>query len=415
LVNWGRLHAVPRPTVTVVGVGAEGWAGLSPTAQATIRDGEIVLGSTRQLALLPADVATVREAWPTPLLPALRRILDAHAGHRLVVLASGDPMFFGIGSTLVHLLGAAVVDVLPHPSSVSLACARLGWPAEDVEVVSAVGRPLAELHPAIQPGRKVLVLVSETDATASVCALLCLRGFGSSPVATLEQLGGPAEKISRATAATWAGDAHDRLAIVAFDCRADAGARPLARTPGLPDDAFDHDGQLTKREIRAVVLAALAPVPGQLLWDVGAGSGSVAIEWMRTHPTSRAIAVEPREDRRARIATNADALGVPRLTIVAGSAPGALADLPTPDAVFVGGGVSVPGVLDACLAALPVGGRLVANAVTLDTEVVLAGWYARLGGSLTRIAVQRAEPIGAFTGWRPAMPVTQWSYLKEDQ
>jgi precorrin-6B C5,15-methyltransferase / cobalt-precorrin-6B C5,C15-methyltransferase len=415
LVNWGRLQAVPGPSVTVVGVGAEGWAGLSPAAQSAVHDGEIVLGSARQLALLPTGLGAVREAWPTPLLPALQRVLEAHADQRIVVLASGDPMFFGIGSTLVHLLGAAAVDVLPHPSSVSLACARLGWPAEDVEVVSAAGRPLAELHPAIQPGRRVLVLVSETDATASVCAMLCLRGFGSSPVATLEQLGGPAERVSRATAATWAGGAHDRLAIVAFECRADAEARPLPRTPGLPDGAFDHDGQLTKREIRAVVLAALAPVPGQLLWDVGAGAGSVGIEWMRIHPTSRAVAVEPREDRRARIATNAEALGVPRLRIVGGAAPDALVDLPVPDAVFVGGGVSVPGVIDACLAALTTGGRLVANAVTLETEVVLAGWYARVGGTLTRISVQRAEPIGAFTGWRPAMPVTQWSYTKEDQ
>lgn len=399
----------------VVGVGADGWAGLSTTAQAAVRDAEAVLGSARQLALLPGDVPGVREAWPTPLLPALSGLLDRHADHRLVVLASGDPMFFGIGSTLVHLLGAPAVDVLPHPSSASLACARLGWPGEDVEVISAVGRPLAELQPAIQPGRRVLVLVSEAGAAASVCAMLRLRGFGSSPVATLEQLGGPAEKVTRATAATWPDDVHDRLAIVALDCRADPDATLLTRAPGLPDDAFDHDGALTKREIRAFVLAALAPVPGQLLWDVGAGSGSVGIEWMRTHPASRAIAIEPREDRRARIVTNAQALGVPRLSVVAGSAPAALADLPTPDAVFVGGGVSVPGVLDACLAALPAGGRLVANAVTVETEVVLAEWYARLGGTLTRIAVHRAAPVGGFTGWRPGLPITSWSYTKEDQ
>jgi precorrin-6B C5,15-methyltransferase / cobalt-precorrin-6B C5,C15-methyltransferase len=403
---------VSGPLVTVVGIGADGWAGLPAASRAALCDAEVVLGSDRQFALLDESVTAVRELWPSPLMPALPGVIDSHAGQRLAVLASGDPMFYGIGSTLVRLLGRAAVNVLPHPSSVSLAAARLGWPLEDVDVVSLVGRPLATLHPAIQPGRRVLVLVASTTAADEVRALLDARGYGGSAVTVLERLGGPDERVRAGADADADTGTHDPLAIVAVTCVLDVGIRPLPRTPGLPEDAFDHGGQITKREIRVLVLAALVPVPGQLLWDVGAGSGSVGIEWMRVHPASRAVAIEPREDRRRRIAANADALGVPGLQIVAGSAPDALAGLPVPDAVFVGGGVSLPGVIDACLAALPVGGRLVADAVTVETEVVLASWHARLGGTLTRIAVQRAEPVGGFTGWRPAMPVTQWSYLK---
>jgi precorrin-6Y C5,15-methyltransferase (decarboxylating) len=400
--------------VTVTGIGADGWAGLSPRSQAAIERAGVVVGGLRQLALLPDSVPGRRIPLPSPLLPGLSELIAEQAGAEqagagLVVLASGDPMFYGIGSTLVRLLGAERVSVLPHPSSVSLAAARLGWPLDDVDVVSLVGRPLELLHPALQPGRRVLALTAETSAAAAIRALLETRGFGASPVTVLADLGGPAEAVGPAH-----GRPHSRLAIVAIDCQldADAGAAPLPRSPGLPDDAFEQDGQITKREIRALALAALAPVPGQLLWDVGAGSGSIGIEWMRTHPASRAIAVEPRGDRRERIARNAAALGVPGLVVVAGTAPEALAELPRPDAVFIGGGVTVSGVVQACWDALDAGGRLVANAVTIEGEVALAGWHGRLGGSLTRISVERAEPLGSFTAWRPALPVVQWSVRK---
>jgi precorrin-6B C5,15-methyltransferase / cobalt-precorrin-6B C5,C15-methyltransferase len=401
----------PGP-ISVVGIGADGWAGLEPGARTTLLDAEVVLGGPRQLELLPAEVGAERVALPTPLLPALAATLDRHGERRLVVLASGDPMLFGIGATLVRLRGAEAVDVQPHPSSVSLAAARLGWAVNDTEMVSVVGRDLRTVHPAIQPGRRVLVLVSEPDAAEALAALLVERGYGASPMTLLEQLGGPGELVRSASAATWSADHHDRLAIIGVACVADPDTVPLPRTPGLPDDAFEQDGQITKREIRAFALAALIPVPGQLLWDVGAGSGSIGIEWMRTHPACRAIAVEPRADRRELIAANAAALGVPGLQIVAGAAPEALAGLPAPDAVFVGGGASVPGVIEAALDVLTSGGRLVVNAVTVESESVVAAWQGRLGGLLTRIAVQRAAPIGGFTGWRPAMPVTQWSYRR---
>jgi precorrin-6B C5,15-methyltransferase / cobalt-precorrin-6B C5,C15-methyltransferase len=344
---------------------------------------------------------------PSPLLPGLPRLLAEHADATLVVLASGDPMFYGIGATLVRLLGAERVRVLPHPSSVSLAAARLGWPLDDIDVVSLVGRPSELLHPLLQPGRRVLALVAETTAAADVRALLGVRGFGGSPMTLLADLGNPDEVVAPAD-----GQPHSRLAILAIECRLDQGTAPLPRVPGLPDEAFEHDGQITKREVRAVALAALAPVPGQLLWDVGAGSGSVGIEWMRVHPASRAIAIEPRADRRDRIVRNAGALGVPGLSVVAGSAPGTLAGLPRPDAVFIGGGVAADGVVAACWEALADGGRLVANAVTIEGELTLANWYHRLGGSLTRIGVERAGGLGNFTTWRPALPVTQWSVRK---
>jgi precorrin-6Y C5,15-methyltransferase (decarboxylating) len=403
----GRLDGVLPPTVTVTGIGADGWAGLSPRSQAAIEQAGAVIGGPRQLALLPDSVAGRRIPLPSPLLPGLSELVASHAAARLVVLASGDPMFYGIGSTLVRLFGAARVRVLPHPSSVSLAAARLGWALDDVDVVSLVGRPLSLLNPALQAGRRVLALTAETSAAANVRALLDARGFGASVITVLADLDGPSEAVGPAD-----GQPHSRLAIVAIDCRLDPGAAPLPRSPGLPDDAFEQDGQITKREIRALALAALAPVPGQLLWDVGAGSGSIGIEWMRIHPASRAIAVEPRADRRDRIIRNAAALGVPDLVLVPGAAPDALAGLPGPDAVFIGGGVTVEGVVQTCWDALGAGGRLVANAVTIEGEVALAGWHRRLGGSLVRIAVERAGGLGSFTAWRPALPVVQWSARK---
>jgi precorrin-6Y C5,15-methyltransferase (decarboxylating) len=394
--------------ITVVGIGADGWPGLSPAAAVAVEQAGVLIGGPRQLALVPARVTAERVTLPSPLLPGLPGLVARHAGSAPVMLASGDPMFYGIGVTLVRLLGADRVRVLPHPSSVSLAAARLGWALDDVELVSLVGRPAELLQPLLQPGRRVLALVAEDTGGRDVLAMVRDRGLGGSEVTVLADLGGPDEAVTAASDAP-----HSRLAIIAIECRADPGARPLPRTPGLPDDAFEHDGQITKREVRALVLAALAPVPGQLLWDVGAGSGSVGIEWMRVHPASRAIAIEPRPERQAVIARNAAALGVPGVTVVAGAAPEALDGLPRPDAVFIGGGVTAGGVVDACWAALAPGGRLVANAVTLESERVLLDWQGELGGTLTRLSVERAGRLGGFTAWRPALPVTQWAVVKE--
>ena len=399
---------MPSQIVTVAGIGADGWPGLSPLSKAAIEQADVIVGSPRQLALLPRSVPGERVPLPSPLLPGLPDLIGEHARGPLIVLASGDPMLYGIGSTLVRLLGPERVRVLPHPSSVSLAAARLGWPLDDTDLVSLVGRPRELLRPLLQPGRKVLALVCEPTAAGDVLVLLREWGYGASPVTVLADLGGAEELVVAASD----GRPHSRLAILAIECRLDEAAAPLPRVPGLPDDAFEHDGQITKREVRALALAALAPVPGQLLWDVGAGSGSVGIEWMRVHPASRAIAIEPRAERRDRITRNAAALGVPGLSVVDGEAPAALAGLPRPDAVFIGGGVTTDGVVAACWEALADGGRLVANAVTIEGERVLVDWRARAGGTLTRLSIERAGELGGFTAWRPALPVTQWATRK---
>lgn len=410
--------AAPPTPVTVVGLGADGWAGLSAGARSALASAEVLIGGPRQLDLLPADpCAGLRVPWPSPLRPAVPKLMAEHAGRRIVVLASGDPMFYGIGRALCEELGPEALLVHPHPSSVSYACARLGWPVEDTEVVTVVGRPVARLAAALHEGRRVLVLSAGAGSPGEIAALLRGRGFGPSRMRVLERLGSEHEDAYEGTAERWEHPPGDPLNVVALDCRRDPShpAPRLGATPGLPDAAYEHDGQLTKRHVRAATLCALAPAPGELLWDVGGGSGSIGIEWMRTHPSCRAVTVERVPERAARITRNAAALGVPGLRVVVGAAPAALDGLPAPDAVFIGGGLTAPGLLDAAWAALAPGGRLVVNTVTLESEAVLAERYRRHGGELVKLAVSHATAVGGFTGWRPAMPVTQWSVTKEKE
>ncbi|MFJ1720420.1 MULTISPECIES: precorrin-6y C5,15-methyltransferase (decarboxylating) subunit CbiE [unclassified Streptomyces] len=398
--------------MTVVGIGADGWAGLPDAGRAALADAQVLIGGARQLALLPPSCRGQRVPWPSPLRPAVPGLLAAHAGSRIAVLASGDPMFYGIGRALTEVLGPDGLRILPHPSSVSYACARIGWPVEDTETVTLVGRPAARLAAALHDGRRVLVLSADADTPAVVAGLLRGRGFGPSRLRVLEQLGGAEETCLEGTADHWPHPPGDPLNIIAVECRRAPGAPRLGAVPGLPDEAYEHDGQLTKRHIRAATLGVLAPAPGELLWDIGGGSGSIAIEWMRSHPSCRAVTVERDPARAARIVRNADRLGVPALRVVTGRAPGDLAGLPAPDAVFIGGGLTAPGLLGACWDALGPGGRLVANTVTLESEALLAEAHRRHGGDLVRLAVAHAVPVGGFTGWRQAMPVTQWSVRK---
>lgn len=393
-------------TVTVVGIGADGWPGLAPPARTACEKAAVVLGAPRQLDLLPAAVTARREEWPAPMMPSLPSLLDRLGGEELVVLASGDPMFFGIGTSVLRLRPDATV--VPHPSSVALACARLGWAEQDVVVVSAVGRPLEAVRAALAPRRRLLVLADSGALPGRLAALLVGAGYGEARLSVLGSLGAEHESRVDGVASSWNAPDGDPLAVVAVDCPALPDDGWLGRAPGLPDEAYTHDGQLTKTEMRALSVAALRPLPGQLLWDVGGGAGSIGIEWCRAEPTARAIAVESREDRAARIAENAAALGAPAVRVVPGRAPEVLSGLETPDAVFVGGGVSVPGMLEACRRALRPGGRLVANAVTLEGEVALAAARAEYGGEVRRIAVSRGRPVGRYLGWKALAPVTQW-------
>ncbi len=393
--------------VVVVGIGADGWEGLSAASRAVVERAEVLLGGKRHLEMVPPSPA-VREPWPTPLLPALPRLVERYDGRSLVVLASGDPLLSGIATNLVDLLGAEHVDVLPALSSVSLARARLGWSAESCDVVSVVGRDLAAVRRVLTAGRRVVVLSSDGSTPGELAALLVAEGFADSRLTVLGDLGAPSESRTDTTAAAGTG-AAPALNVVCLEV---SGGPGRSCVPGLPDDAFEHDGQLTKRDLRALALSRLAPRPGELLWDVGAGAGSVGIEWLRSDPRCGAVAVERSDERAARVARNAARLGVPSLQVRVGVAPEALGGLPRPDAVFVGGGAAVPGVLETCWERLGLGGRLVVHAVTLESEAVVASWRERVGGELTRVGVEHAEPLGSFTGWRPARPVVQWAVTR---
>ena len=391
------------PWLTVVGIGEDGFAGLGKNARRALLGASRVIGSQRQLDLLPACIRAERQTWPRPF--ALAPVL-AQGNTPTCVLASGDPMLFGVGASLARVVAREDMQVLPAPSSFSLAAARMGWPLQDVVTLSVVARPVAALNAHLHSGVRLLVLSNDASSPAIIARLLREQGFGPSRLTVLEHLGGPAERRVEASGSDWNDPPVAALNLIAIDCLADASARPLSRIGGLPDSAFEHDGQLTKRDVRAVTLARLAPLPGQLLWDVGAGSGSIGIERMRTWPSCRTLAIEADEGRQQLIERNRDALGVPGLQLIRGKAPQALAGLERPDAIFIGGGVTREGVLDTCWQQLKPGGRLVANAVTLQSEMLLMSWRERHGGELTRIHIAQAQPLGEFDTWRQALPIT---------
>ncbi|MBD2167153.1 precorrin-6y C5,15-methyltransferase (decarboxylating) subunit CbiE [Calothrix membranacea FACHB-236] len=393
--------------LSIVGIGEDGLQGLNAIARSLVERSEIIVGGDRHLAMLPSNDQRQKITWTSPISNSVAAIIQ-HRGQAVCVLASGDPMCYGIGVTLTKQIPISEITIIPAPSAFSLACARLGWSLTEVETVSLCGRPPALVQSYIYPGARLLILSAGKDTPEIVAKILTQRGYGESKITVLERMGGTQERIVESTAASWNETDIAALNAIAVDCVADSGVVSLPRIPGLPDNAYHHDGQLTKHEVRAITLATLAPIPGELLWDVGAGCGSISIEWMRTHPRCRAIAIEQNSTRLQYIADNAAALGVPSMQIIAGKAPNSLQDLPQPDAIFIGGGVTADGLFDICWSALKPGGRLVANVVTIEGEQTLFNWYEKVGGNFTRIAIQRAEPIGKFLGWRGMAPVTQW-------
>ncbi|WP_417688188.1 precorrin-6y C5,15-methyltransferase (decarboxylating) subunit CbiE [Roseibium sp.] len=395
------------PWLSLIGIGEDG--GLSPTARHILDGSAIVYGSQRHFELagtLPGETRT----WPSPFA-SVYDDLKSLAGTPVAILATGDPQWFGIGSALAKHFAAEDMRVLPCPSAFQLAAARMRWPLQEVECISLHGRPVETLATFLYPGARILALTSNGETPGQVARILREKGFGASEMTVLEHMGGSAERIVSGTAHDWSETVADFNTLALTLC-ADEGAAVHARTPGLPDAAFRHDGKMTKREIRAVTLAALMPLPGQLLWDIGAGCGSIGIEWMRAARGAQAIGLEPHDERRAMAAENALSLGVPGFDLKNADAPEALAGLPCPDAIFIGGGLTADGIVECCIGALKPGGRLVANAVTLESEAVLLDAHKRFGGDLIRLSVQRASPVGGLTGWRPLMPVTQWAFHK---
>jgi len=395
--------------LSIVGIGEDGIEGLTPIARSLIQGAEIVFGGRRHLALAAPLIRGASRPWRSPFEGAIEDVL-AHRGRNVCVLASGDPFVYGVGTVLLRHIDPRETVAVPAPSTFSLAAARLGWALPDTIQLSLHGRSLYLVRPHLHPGARVLALSSDGEGPAVLARLLTDSGFGRSRLTVLEALGGERERIRSTTATAFDLGDVDPLNAVALEIEASPGARVLARAAGLPDALFEHDGQITKREIRAMTLAALSPRRGELLWDVGAGAGSVAIEWMLADPSMRAVAIEAQSDRAGRIRRNAAAFGVPGLQVIEGAAPGAFEGLARPDAVFVGGGANL--VLDAAVRALLAGGRLVVNAVTVETEALLLDRQATVGGQLTRIAIARVEPVGGRQGWRPALPVTQWVWIK---
>jgi precorrin-6Y C5,15-methyltransferase (decarboxylating) len=402
--------AASIPWLTIVGIGEDGFDGLSVLAQQAIARAELLVGGARHLALV-GKARGKQLIWPSPLQDAFPAIL-ARRGKPVVVLATGDPFFHGVGSLLAAQIDPKEFSVFPAPSAYTLAACRLGWAGQDCHRISLHGRALERIIPLLHPGAKILALSWDGTTPTKLAGLLTQNGFGSSQLTVLEAIGGQREKIRTVQACHFAADNIDALNMIAIEVFAGSSARPIPRAPGLPDEWYEHDGQITKRDIRAVTLSSLRPLRGQLLWDVGAGSGSVSIEWMLSDPSCRAIAIEARADRASRIQRNALSLGVSDLRIVEGEAPAAFVGLPAPDAIFIGGGSTDPGVIDRAMQALKPQGRLVINAVTLETQALLMAHRAGHGGDLIQLSISRLDEVGTFHALRPAMAVLQWTWVK---
>ena len=415
---------ISKKWLFVIGIGEDGWDDLSADARDLLYESEIVLGGERHLKMLPKDWEGERIVWSSPIREAVSKIVswrpeDSASVQKVAIMASGDPLCYGIATKLLRHLPIEEIWIKPALTTFSLMCSRIGWSLPDVETLTIHGRPVEMLHPFVQPGAKLLVLSKGEESPEQAAKLLCERGFGKSIITVLEHLGGRKERQFSGPADSWNHPEGAALNAMAIECIPESNATILSRIPGLPDEAFFHDGQLTKREIRAVSLSRLMPVVDQVLWDVGAGCGSVAIEWMRTSPRCRAVAIEKSKSRLKLIEQNSQELGVPMLQIISGSAPEVLADLPAPDAVFIGGGLSSGNLLQTCWNALKPGGRLVANAVTLEGEQKLLQWQnenagkSGASGDLTRLSISRAEKIGKFQGWKEMRSVIQLAVIKK--
>lgn len=393
----------------IIGVTEQGLAGLMPAQRALVDAAETIITSVRFADEL-ADAQNVI-IWSPGFKQMLAQVLS-HKGQPTVVLATGDPNWFGVGASLAKQLSPDEFVMHPAPSSFQLAAARLRWAVPQVACITLHGRAVETLHPHVVPHNRILALTSDATTFVRVAQILTARGYGGSRLHVLENLGGADERILTFPADEASRQTIGEFYVLGIECVADDAAQLLPSIPGLPDDAFLNDGQLTKRDVRATTLAKLAPYPGALLWDVGAGCGSVAIEWMRAAPRARAIAFEQNENRCELITQNSAALGTPNLEVAVGDALPNLGDAETPDAIFLGGDVANDELFERCYKALKPGGRLVANAVTVASEQSLFQRQAKHGGELTRIEISTLSPVGDEQVMRPRMAVTQWVVIK---
>jgi precorrin-6B C5,15-methyltransferase / cobalt-precorrin-6B C5,C15-methyltransferase len=405
------LTQIMKKWLSIIGIGEDGLTGLSPIAVSCLDKAKIIFGGERHLSMLPPDDNREKIPWKSPFQNSITEIISRR-GEAVCILASGDPLCYGVATTILKDINISEITIIPAPSAFSLACSRLGWSLTEVETLSLCGRPVSLLQSYIYPGAKLLILSEGKNTPANVAEILKSRGYGNSQITVLEKMGNSDEAMITDIANHWQEKNIAPLNTIAVECVADKGIVGLSRFPGLPDSAFHHDGQLTKREVRAVTLSSLAPLPGELLWDVGAGCGSISIEWMRSDRRCSAIAIEQNSTRLNYIADNAAALGTPNLQIMAGKALEVIPNLPAPNAIFIGGGVTALEILEDCWNALLPGGRMVVNVVTLEGEQRLYQWYEKVGGNFTRIAIQRAELIGKFLGWKSMSPITQWIGIK---
>lgn len=397
-----------KPWLDIVGIGEDGVEGLSPKARDVIEHADIIIGGNRHHTLLP-DLKAERLSWPSPF-DAMIDTIKAQKSRRAVVLVTGDPLWYSVGARILKSIPASEITFHPQLSAFQLATARMGWSLADVETLTVHGRPVEQVIPFFANGARLVILTQNEETPAQIARLLCEHGFGESQITVLAAMGGTRETRISGIAKNW-DEEVPTFHTLCVQCVQERGVRVLPSTPGLPDEAFESDGRMTKREVRAITLSALVPQRGAMLWDIGCGCGSVAVEWLRAVRDAEAIGIEPRSDRRKLTMTNAKRLGVPRLRLVEGTAPDALAGLPAPDAVFIGGGLSMDTVA-ACLAALKPGGRLVVNAVTTESESMLISLHAQYSGTLRRISISRVGPMGSFHAWRPLMPVTQWCLIR---
>ena len=402
--------------ISIVGICESGIDSLEPSARKRVRGANVLVGSKRHLQLVPKRIGQTHLLWRANFSQVLPLLRKPKPGERIVILSTGDPLWFGIAERLIKTLGPKAIEIFPNVNAFSLAAARLSWGLSDpmVRTISIHSQPFSAINKEIISGHRLLILSKDGDSPKQIATLLMERGFGESKIAVLEHMGGNKERRVNGTASdNWKKYSFSNLNILAVDCKASTQAVQWSLNPGLPEKAYIHDGKITKRVIRAVTISALEPMPGHVLWDVGSGSGSIAIEWLRSCSSVKAVAIERDKKQLSRIKLNSETLGTPHLKIVEGQAPKIFLKIKeNPQKIFIGGGISSPKIINECIERLLPTGLIIANSVTIESKQKLLRLWKKYGGDLTTLATSSANSIGRYNAFRPAMEVMQWRWQK---